>query len=201
MQLNVTVHHLPFAGKFATVLCKFIMGLQIPHDATAMLMHACDRCDAGLVAADNQAKVLLATYCEHTAMAVMLAAGSQGHKLFATDCEHAYVSCNECDACCCSQENQKRFATDCEHAYVACNECDVCCCSQDERLLASHQPVPCRIGTDDATGSMRRLYSRRCRDRPGVSIPALAIPRDGSKPEPVLIYFGIIDFLQVRLLC
>ncbi|KAL0047732.1 hypothetical protein WJX82_010619 [Trebouxia sp. C0006] len=68
--------------------------------------------------------------------------------------------------------------------------------SQDERLLASHQPVPCRIGTDDATGSMRRLYSRRCRDRPGVSIPALAIPRDGSKPEPVLIYFGIIDFLQ-----
>ena len=46
---------------------------------------------------------------------------------------------------------------------------------------------------------MRRLYSKRCRDRPGVSIPALAIPRDGSKPEPVLIYFGIIDFLQVRL--
>ena len=45
---------------------------------------------------------------------------------------------------------------------------------------------------------MRRLYSKRCRDRPGVSIPALAVPRDGSSPpEPVLIYFGIIDFLQV----
>ncbi len=94
-------------------------------------------------------------------------------------------------------QDQKLFTTDCEHAYVACNGCDACCCSQDDRLLASHQPVPCRIGTDDATGSMRRLYSRRCRDRPGVSIPALAIPRDGSKPEPVLIYFGIIDFLQV----
>ncbi len=133
------------------------------------------------------------------AMTVMLAAGSQGHKLFATDCEHAYVACRGCDACCCSQ-GHKLFATDCEHAYVACKGCDACCCSQDERLLSSHQPVPCRIGTDDATGSMRRLYSRRCRDRPGVSIPALAIPRDGSKPEPVLIYFGIIDFLQVRLL-
>jgi len=94
-------------------------------------------------------------------------------------------------------QDQKLLATDCEHTSMAHNGCDVCCCSQDERLLASHQPVPCRIGTDDATGSMRRLYSRRCRDRPGVSIPALAIPRDGSKPEPVLIYFGIIDFLQV----
>ena len=72
-------------------------------------------------------------------------------------------------------------------------------CSQDERL-ATDQAAPCRIGTDDATGSLRRLYSRRCRDRPGVSIPALAIPRDGSKPEPVLIYFGIIDFLQVLAL-
>ncbi len=132
------------------VQCKVSVTLWTPHNATAMLMHDCDGCDACPVAAGSQDKKLLATHCEH--------------------------------------------------ACVACNGCDACCCSQDDRLLASHQPVPCRIGTDDATGSMRRLYSRRCRDRPGVSIPALAIPRDGSKPEPVLIYFGIIDFLQVCLL-
>lgn len=71
------------------------------------------------------------------------------------------------------------------------------CCSQDEQQ-GIYQTTTCRIGTDEVTGSMRRLYSKRTRDRLGVSIPALAVPNDGSSPpEPVLIYFGIIDFLQV----
>ena len=70
-------------------------------------------------------------------------------------------------------------------------------CSQDARQKLQEQHASCRIGTDDRTGSMRRLHSRRCTERLGVSIPALAVSRDGSgEPEPVLIYFGIIDFLQ-----
>ena len=78
MQLIVTVHHLPatqvysshkFMGKFTTVQCKFFMGLWIPHNATVMLMRACDKCDACRVAAGSQDKKLLATHCEHTSMA------------------------------------------------------------------------------------------------------------------------------------
>lgn len=70
-------------------------------------------------------------------------------------------------------------------------------CSQDAREKLREQHAGCRIGKDDRTGSMRRLHSRRCTERLGVSIPALAVARDGSgESEPVLIYFGIIDFLQ-----
>ena len=75
---------------------------------------------------------------------------------------------------------------------------DVVCCSEEVHHKF-HEHAGCRIGQDMATGTMRRLHSKRCTERLGVSIPALAVAPDGSTdPEPVLIYFGIIDFLQVR---
>ena len=47
--------------------------------------------------------------------------------------------------------------------------------------------------------SLRRLHSEARLNQMGFSIPAHAIRLGdpAAKPEPVLLYFGIIDFLQV----
>lgn len=44
---------------------------------------------------------------------------------------------------------------------------------------------------------MMSLHSE-LRAQLGVAVPAMALPEDTSEdPEPVLLFFGIVDFLQV----
>lgn len=47
---------------------------------------------------------------------------------------------------------------------------------------------------------MMSLHSA-LRAQMGVAVPALSIPKEDSASEPCLLFFGIVDFLQVRLSC
>ena len=54
---------------------------------------------------------------------------------------------------------------------------------------------------------MMSLHSPLSKTQLGVAVPALALPREGAggdgdatadrQPEPTLLFFGIVDFLQV----
>lgn len=47
-------------------------------------------------------------------------------------------------------------------------------------------------------GRMMSLHSA-LRAQLGVAVPAMALPEDAAEdPEPVLLFFGIVDFLQVK---